>query len=92
MNHDKSAVLVFLEKISDRLKNLHPNITVTTKYFRSDGAGQHCKQKYTICSMMIKEIEWDFSATSHGKSDIDGLGGLCKRCIRRKARARIIDP
>ena len=94
MNHDKYAVLVFLEQISDRFKNLHPNITITRKYFRSDGAGQHFKQKYTICSMslMKEEIEWDFSATSHGKGDIDGLGGTCKRRIREKTRACIIDP
>ena len=65
MNHDKYAVLVFLEQISDKFKNLHPDITITKKYFRSDGAGQHFKQKYTICSMtlMKEEIEWDFSAT-----------------------------
>ena len=94
MNHDKYAVLVFLEQISDKFKNLHPDITITKKYFRSDGAGQNFKQKYTICSMslMKEEIKWDFNATSHGKGDIDGLGGTCKRRIREKTRARIIDP
>ena len=44
MNHDKYAVLVLLEQISDKFKNLHPDITITKKYLRSDGAGQ---QKYT---------------------------------------------
>ena len=94
MNHDKYAVLVFLEQISDKFKNLHPNITITKKYFRSDGAGQHFKQKCTIClmSLMKEEIDWDFSATSHGKGDTDGLGGTCKQCIREKTRAHIIDP
>ena len=81
MNHDKYAVLVFLEQISDKFKYLHPDITITKKYFRSDGAGQHFKQKYTICSMslMKEEIEYDFSATSQGKGDFDGLAGTCKR-------------
>ena len=41
---------------------------------------------------MKEEIEWDFSATSHGKDDTDGLGGTCKQGVREKTRARIIDP
>ena len=69
MNHDKYAVLVFLEQMSEKFKNLHPKITITKQYFRKDGAGQHFKQKYTICTMslMKEEIEWDFSTTSHEK-------------------------
>ena len=43
-------------------------------------------------SLMNEEIEWDFSATSHGKGDIDGLGGICKQCIKAKTRAHIVDP
>ena len=39
MNHDKYAVLVFLEQISDKFKNLHLDITINKKYFRSDSAG-----------------------------------------------------
>ena len=38
-NHDKYAVLVFLAQISDKIKNLHSDITITEKYFKSDGAG-----------------------------------------------------
>ena len=94
LNHYKYAVLVFLKQISEKFKNLHPNITITKKYFRSDGAGQHFKQKYTMClmSLMKDEIEWDFSATSHVKGDIDRLGGTFKQHIREKTRAHIIDP
>ena len=94
LNHDKYAVLVFLEQIFDKFKNLHPDITITKKYFRSDSAGQHLKQKYTICSMslMKEEIKWDFSVTPRRKGNTDGLGGTCKRRIREKTRAHIIDP
>ena len=42
-------------------------------------------------SWMKQKNEWDFSATSHGKGDIDGLGGTCKPHIREK-KAHIIDP
>ena len=47
MNHGKYAVLVFLENCFGKFMNLHPNIIETKKYFRSDGASQHFKQKYT---------------------------------------------
>ena len=42
-------------------------------------------------SWMKQENEWGFSATSHGKGDIDGFGGTCKPRIREK-KAHIIDP
>ena len=42
-------------------------------------------------SWMKQGNEWDFSAISHGKGDIDGLGGTCKPRIREK-KAHIIDP
>ena len=45
-----------------------------------------------LMSLMKDEIEWDFSATSHVKGDIDRLGGTFKQHIREKTRAHIIDP
>ena len=47
--------------------------------------------KLCLMSWMKQENEWDFSATSHGKGDIDGLGGTCKP-RRREKKAHIIDP
>ena len=38
-------------------------------------------------NLMRGEIEWDFSAISHGKGHIDALGGTCKQCIREKTRS-----
>ena len=68
----KYVVFSFLENIFYKFKNLHPNITITKKYFRTDVAGQHFMQKYTSCLMtlMKEEIEWYFTAASHGKGDI----------------------
>ena len=72
MNYEKYVVFSFLENIFYKFKNLYPNITITKKYFRSDGAGQRFMQKYTSClmSLMKEEIEWYFTAASHGKGDI----------------------
>ena len=43
----------------------------------------HFKQKYSLCmtTLMDENVEWDFSATSHGKGDIDGLGGTYKQIV-----------
>ncbi|GBM41170.1 hypothetical protein AVEN_35743-1 [Araneus ventricosus] len=55
---------------------------------------QHFKQKYTIFLMTLNEIPitWHFSATSHGKGCINGIGGTIKRCVRDISRARKADP
>ena len=54
---------------------------------RSDGITQHFKQRYTLSWMTtLKEsVAWEFSATSHGKGDTDGIGGTCKRGVLEKA-------
>ena len=40
------------------------------------------------CAMTLMdggvEVEWDFSSTSHGKGDIDGLGGTCNQRVHKK--------
>ena len=41
---------------------------------------------------MDENVEWDFSATSHGKGDIDGLGSTCKQIVLWKTLAHTIDP
>ena len=89
MNYEKYVVFFFLENIFYKFKNLYPNITITKKYFRSDGAGQRFMQKYTSClmSLMKEEIEWYFTAASHGKGDIHWLEGIYKQCIREKNKS-----
>ena len=42
--------------------------------------------------LMDGNVEWDFSVPSHGKGDIDGLGGTCKQRVREKTLARTINP
>ena len=36
---------------------------------------------------MDGNVDWDFSATCHGKGDIDGLGSTCKRRVHEKTLA-----
>ena len=78
MNHDKYVVLKFLNIISDEFSKSQPDLIISKRFLHSDGTAQHFKQKYSLCSMTLMDgnIEWDFSATSHGKRDIDGLGSV----------------
>ena len=89
MNHDKYAVHVFLNKVFESFEKSHPELQIGHKIFQSDGAAQHLKQKFTLCSMMLMDgdVEWNFSATSHGKGEVDGLGGTCKHRVREKTNA-----
>ena len=84
--------MVFLEQISETFKNQIQDFKKYHNQDRSDCAGQHFEQKYTICSMslMKQENEGDFSATSHGKGDIDGLGCTCNSGIREKKKKHIL--
>ena len=36
-------------------------------------------------------VDWDFSATCHGKGDIDGLGSTCKRRVHEKTLVHTTD-
>jgi hypothetical protein len=52
----------------------------------SDGAAQHFKSKYMwvyITSLLEKGIRvaWHYTATSHGKGAVDGIGGRVKRAV-----------
>ena len=41
--------------------------------------------------MIDGNVDWDFSATCHGKGDIDGLGSTCKRRVHEKTLAHTSD-
>ena len=43
-------------------------------------------------TLMDGIAEWHFSATSHGKGDIDGLGGTCKLRVCEKILPGTTDP
>lgn len=92
-HHDKYAVIGFNKLILEKFSEKHPELKVREIEFQSDGTSQHFKQKYTIFSMTLNEIPttWHFSATSHGKGCIDGIGGTIKRRVREVCTARKAD-
>ena len=94
MNHNKYAVHVFLNKVFESFEKSNPELQIEHKIFQSDGAAQHFKQKFTLCSMTLMDgdAEWNFSAMSHGKGEVVGLGGTCKRRVREKTNTQRVDP
>jgi len=57
--------------------------------------------RYNVNSLPLMNVayhcqtSWNFIATSHGKSPVDGVGGAVKRAVRDKVRCRcaiVIDP
>ena len=84
--HDKYAVSHFTKVVVEQFEARHPNYNLTKIMFQSDGTGQHFKQRFSLCQVLTLnfpsyDVEWHFSATSHGKGPIDGLGGTIKRRV-----------
>lgn len=92
MQHDKIAVHTFHSKLFEDLKKKFPKLECVDIF--SDGAGQHFKQRYTLCNMTYGmedhnlKLDWHFFATSHGKGAMDGVGGMLKHHVWQKVKAR----
>ena len=95
MHHDKYMSMIATIKILKELIIKYP--TVNTLHLFSDGAAQHFKQRFffngvtmlsTILGMEQMKITYDFTATSHGKGAVDGIGGSAKRGVMAKVLSR----
>ena len=88
MQHTKSSVMVFLDEI---LKNLPSTVKVR---IWMDGPSSQFKNKFVMEGMKMLskkygvKLEWNFSATSHGKGPVDGIGGCLKRKATNKVKTR----
>ena len=69
------------------IKRIAPN--VRTINYVTDGGPAHFKNRYNILNLTHHEIDfdvptvWTFSATSHGKGPVDGLGAALKSTATR---------
>lgn len=92
LRHDTVAVHVFLNKLVIQLKQKFPEVKYI-QYFSDGSAAQyknyknfvnlcHHKNDFDVCA------EWNFFATSHGKSPCDGIGGTVKRLAARASLQR----
>jgi hypothetical protein len=91
LSHSREAIFVFIDQLLSSLFEEHPGIKSVA--FQSDGAGSQFKNKYlfaNLCHWKTKYekcFSWHFTATSHGKGVIDGLGGTVKRAVWRSVKA-----
>ena len=87
-NKDKFANGVFLEYLY--ANEMQPDETVTQEIVWSDGPTSEFKNRYTrklletLSEKYNNKFVWKFSATSHGKEVVDGIGGNVKSTVRRK--------
>lgn len=91
--HDKYATVIFNRAILEHFQNTFTDVPIEALIYQSDGAAQHFKQKFTLCQLTFNSIPttWNFSATSHGKGCIDGIGGSLKRCVIEYVLAQNVD-
>lgn len=87
--HTKKEISIYLYHILSKL----PAETKVLKVW-SDGPNNQFKNKYIAA--LIKHFEqifkvkmyWNFFATSHGKSCVDGIGAIVKNRVRRLMNSR----
>lgn len=90
--HNTAMVHTFISKLLSYLKVHHPNLT-KIHYFSDGCAGQY-KNRYNFINLCYHEqdfglsCEWNFFATSHGKTACDGIGGTVKRATARASLQR----
>lgn len=99
--HSTAAVHTFQKHILSRLQSILPNLR-KVHYFSDGCAGQY-KNRYNFINLCHHqedfnlECEWNFFATSHGKSACDGIGGTLKRLtakasLQRTTNRQILTP
>lgn len=82
LNHNVTSVYLFQTKLVDYIKSVFGNKKIV---FFTDGAPSQYKNKKNFLNLCMfpkdfgLNAEWNFFATSHGKSPCDALGGAFKR-------------
>lgn len=95
LKHDVSMVYEIMKTVTAFLKENHPHIK-EIHYF-SDGCAAQYKNKYNFINLCLHEkdfqlkAQWSFFATSHGKTECDGIGGTVKRLARRESLQRPLE-
>ena len=93
LSHDKYSAATYMERvIEDTQSRMTSKLTEID--IHTDGAAQHFKSRYMflyISRLMAKKgikVNWHFSATSHGKGAVDGIGGALKRAVWNAIKSR----
>ncbi len=93
---DKDTIAAFIFALYEN--HLFPSDQVDEEIIWSDGPTSEFKNKFTmkllhqLSSQFQKQFSWKFSATSHGKGVVDGIGGRAKSLVRQKVMSQSSEP
>lgn len=96
LEHNTIAVYCFQKKLIEFMKEKFGD-DITKIYYFSDGSAAQYKNRKNFTNLSFHkkdfniEAEWHFSATAHGKSAYDGVGGTVKRLAARASLQRPYD-
>ncbi len=85
LDHTKTTIVPYVDRLFEEL----PNKVKTVKIW-SDGPSKQFKNKFIAAALpelekkYDRKVEWNFFAASHGKGQVDGIGGALKRHVRSK--------
>ena len=89
---DKFAIRKFLDHLYEN--EISEDDSVEKEIIWSDGPSSEFKNKFmrhlmeTLSKKYATPFMWKFSATSHGKGVVDGVGGKVKSTVRRKVMSK----
>ena len=93
LEHDVNFVYAVMKGVVNYVEHVVSNRIKTIHYFSDGCAGQYknCKNFINLCHHQEDfgiDCQWNFFATSHGKSPCDGIGGTIKRLTARASLQR----
>ena len=85
-SHNKSTVVPFTHKLLDEKPSDVTHVKIWT-----DGPPSQFKNQFAMASMNMSKkhnvkLSWNFSATSHGKGPVNGVGATLKRHAMEKVQ------
>lgn len=88
-NKDKDTIFVFVKRLFEILFKKN-NAAAIQNIIWSDGPSSEFKNKFMVKLLHHLSLKynrkfiWKYSATSHGKGVVDGVGGNVKRLVKQK--------
>ena len=89
-DHDKTMVVPYTAYVLNYIKEYFGD-NVRDIEIWTDGPSSQFQNKYffrfigiALPQLIAYKVFWNYSATSHGKGAVDGVGGTIKRVVTRK--------
>lgn len=89
LDHSKDTIFAYMYKILSKIPKKIKRVKIW-----SDGPSSQFKNKYMAAAVKVfetkfrKKIFWNYHATAHGKSCVDGIGAVAKSKVKRMVASR----